>query len=175
MPTVAIVRGMWILFHPNDHPPPHFRAQGDDFVFRVSIADCAILDRRPGASPRERRIILDWTRAHRDELMENWHLARASAAEEDHVSYHRIARATPRLDHTVDIEWTDGSRSVLDMKPELELGGMCTDLREIGIFMHRMFIHSEGQSIGWEIFGHMLDYHADNIWRDTRQKREAAE
>jgi hypothetical protein len=91
------------------------------------------------------------------------------------MSEHRIARATPRLDYTVDIEWTDGSRSVADFRPFIERGGIFARLQEPVVFMHRMFVHWEGESIGWEVLGEMVDFYADNIWRDSRQKREAAE
>jgi len=91
------------------------------------------------------------------------------------MTEHRIARATPHVDFSVDIEWTDGSRSVADFKPEIARGGVMVDLGEPAIFLDRMYIHSRGESLGWEVFGRMVDFDADNLWRDTRKSRSAAE
>jgi hypothetical protein len=91
------------------------------------------------------------------------------------MSDHRIARATPRLDYTVDIEWTDGTRSVADFKPIIERGNIFAKLKEPVLFMHNMYVHWEGESLAWEVFGEVVDFHADSLWRDSQIKREAAE
>jgi hypothetical protein len=91
------------------------------------------------------------------------------------MTEHRIGRATPHEDFTVDIEWSDGSRSVADFKPEIARGGVMADLGEPAVFLDRLFIHARGESIGWEVFGKMIDFDADNLWRDTHKARSAAE
>jgi hypothetical protein len=91
------------------------------------------------------------------------------------MTEHRIARATPHVDFTVDIEWTDGSRSVADLKPDIARGGIMADLGNPAIFLNRLFIHAQGESIGWEVFGQFVDFNADNLWRDTRKAHTAAE
>ncbi|MBV9521236.1 MAG: hypothetical protein JO010_00490, partial [Alphaproteobacteria bacterium] len=88
---------------------------------------------------------------------------------------HRIARAVSRPDFTVDIEWTDGGRSVADFKPEIAAGGLMASLGEPAIFLRRMFIHADGDSLAWEVFGQMVDFHADDLWRRSRQQPAAAE
>jgi hypothetical protein len=91
------------------------------------------------------------------------------------MSDHRIARATPHLDHTVDIEWTDGTRSVADFKPYLARGGIFAELKDTLIFTHCMYVHWQGESLAWEVFGKVADFHADNLWSESRARREAAE
>ena len=90
------------------------------------------------------------------------------------MTSHRIARAAPRRDFTVDIEWTDGSRSTVDLKPEIARGGVLTDLGEPAVFQRRMFLHAEGESLAWEVFGQFVDFHADNLWAASHAKPAAA-
>jgi hypothetical protein len=88
---------------------------------------------------------------------------------------HRIIRAVPHPDFTVSIDWSDRSSSVVDMKPQIERGGLFKELAEPAIFLKRLYIHSEGESLGWEVFGHMVDFDADGLWRDSRSRATAAE
>ena len=91
------------------------------------------------------------------------------------MSRHRIARATSRPDFTVDIEWTDGTRSVVDFRPIIAQGGVMASLGEPAVFLRRLYVQSQGESLAWEIFGQIVDFHADNLWRDSRSSSAAAE
>lgn len=91
------------------------------------------------------------------------------------MTSHRIARATPRHDFTVDIEWTDGTRSTVDLNPEIARGGLMAELSEPSVFLRRMFVHAAGESLGWEVFGQFVDFHADNLWSASRATAVAAE
>jgi hypothetical protein len=91
------------------------------------------------------------------------------------MSRHRIAHATPQPDFTVDLEWTDGTRSVADFKPAIVKGGLLASLEDPAIFLRRMYVHSHGDSIAWEVFGQIVDFHADNLWRDSQSSSAAAE
>ena len=58
----------------NDHAPPHFHAEyaGNEATF--VIESLAILH---GDLPRRARaLVLEWAAMHREELMQNWDLAR---------------------------------------------------------------------------------------------------
>jgi hypothetical protein len=77
MPTIAIVDGILILLYLNDHAPPHFHARGADFHARIRIEDGIPMDVDGRLSPHHRRLLREWTLAHRRELMENWKEARA--------------------------------------------------------------------------------------------------
>jgi hypothetical protein len=61
----------------NDHAPPHFHATyaGNEATFAIDTL--AIMY---GDIPRRARsLVLEWAQAHREELIENWNLARAGA------------------------------------------------------------------------------------------------
>jgi hypothetical protein len=88
---------------------------------------------------------------------------------------HRIVRAIPHPDRTVAIEWADKSRSVVDMRPQIERGGLLKELGEEAIFLRRLYVHAEGESLGWEVYGHLVDFDADDLWRDSRSRAAAAE
>jgi hypothetical protein len=91
------------------------------------------------------------------------------------LSGHRIAHATPRTDFTVDIVWTDGSRSIADFKAAIGAGGLLAAFEEPAIFLRRMCVHASGESIAWEVFGQIVDFHADNLWHDSRARTAAAQ
>ena len=91
------------------------------------------------------------------------------------MARHAIARATPRSDFTVAIEWTSGSSSVIDFRPEIAKGGALSYLREPAIFLHRLFVQSAGQSLAWETPGGLVDFHVDELWQRTHNKSVAAE
>ena len=63
------------------------------------------------------------------------------------MSRYSIARATPRPDFTIEIEWRDGSSSLVDFRPEIARGGALAALAEPAVFLHRFFVQSAGDSI----------------------------
>jgi hypothetical protein len=83
----------------------------------------------------------------------------------------RIAKATPRPDHTVEIEWRDGSRSVADIKPYIAKGGVFRPLSDPTLFMMTMKIDWQGYSLGWEGDAELS---AEGLWRDSHARNAAA-
>ena len=57
-----------------DHSPPHFHALSSGYSIVVEIQSGTVEGRFP---PRALRHVLEWTELHRDELMEDWDLARS--------------------------------------------------------------------------------------------------
>jgi len=88
---------------------------------------------------------------------------------------HSIARATPRSDFTVAIEWSDGSSSVVDFRSDIAKSEALGYLREAAVFLHRLFVQSEGKSLAWETPAGLIDFHAEELWRRTHAKSFAAE
>ncbi|MBM3558178.1 MAG: DUF2442 domain-containing protein [Alphaproteobacteria bacterium] len=86
----------------------------------------------------------------------------------------RILRATPRPDFTVAIDWSDGVSSVLDMRPEIARGGVYGALAEPAVFLRRLFVQANGESLAWEVFGNLVDLHADGIRAMSRAAPNAA-
>ena len=73
------------------------------------------------------------------------------------------------------VEWTDGTRSVVDFRPEMAKGGALSHLREPAIFLHRLFVQSAGMSLAWETPSGLVDFHVDELWQRTHAKPVAAE
>jgi len=91
------------------------------------------------------------------------------------MARHSIARATPRSDFSVAIEWTDGTSSRIDFRPEIVKGGALSQLGEPALFLHRLFVQSAGNSLAWETPSGLIDFHADELWQRAHRKQVAAE
>ena len=75
MPSISQFFGIVIRMFFNDHAPPHFHVQYNEFKAVVNIADLAVTE---GKLPRRaQELVLDWAELHRAELLENWDLCRA--------------------------------------------------------------------------------------------------
>ena len=77
MPRVSFFYGIAIYMYWNerDHPVPHFHAIQAEYQASISI-DGVVL-----AGELDRRaldLVTEWARLHREELLENWELARDS-------------------------------------------------------------------------------------------------
>ena len=74
MPKIAEFYGIVILLYRRDHDPPHFHARyGEKAVF--SIDPVRVM---AGRLPRRANaLVAEWAAQHWDELMANWHRARA--------------------------------------------------------------------------------------------------
>ena len=58
----------------DDHNPPHFHAEYGNHKAIFSIEDGIVIK---GALPRRQlKIVLAWAEIHKDELMQNWELAK---------------------------------------------------------------------------------------------------
>ncbi len=74
MPEISRFLGIVIAMYYNDHGPAHFHARYGDRVVRIAIEDGRILS---GEFPRRARcLVLEWLELHREELREDWLLAK---------------------------------------------------------------------------------------------------
>ena len=74
LPEISRFLGIAIALYYNDHGPPHFHARYGDSEIRVAIEDGRILS---GVFPRRAQsLVQEWLALHKDELRENWRLAR---------------------------------------------------------------------------------------------------
>ena len=72
MPTISSFYGILIQMYWNDHAPPHFHALYAEHEVLVEIETLTIMD---GSLPRRAMaMVLEWARAHRNELTEDWEL-----------------------------------------------------------------------------------------------------
>lgn len=76
-PEISRFFGVIITMNYNDHAPPHFHARyaGDQAI--IEIETLRVLGGR--LSPRVMGLVVEWALLHRDELLEDWRLARESA------------------------------------------------------------------------------------------------
>jgi len=76
MPQISLFRGIRITMYYSDHNPPHFHAEYAGMKCIVDIQNGWVVE---GALPgRQLRLVLAWNELHRDELMQNWELAKES-------------------------------------------------------------------------------------------------
>jgi hypothetical protein len=73
MPELSRFLGIVIRMYYRDHGPPHFHAEYGEFEVVVDLGTGVVDGRFPR---RALRHVLEWFELHRDELRENWELAR---------------------------------------------------------------------------------------------------
>ncbi len=74
MPEISLFYGIRVTMYYDDHNPPHFHAQYSEYHALVDIENgCVFRGALPG---RQLKFILAWCELHRDELMQNWELAK---------------------------------------------------------------------------------------------------
>ncbi|MEI6754891.1 MAG: DUF4160 domain-containing protein [Paludibacter sp.] len=77
MPEVSRFYGIIIALYYNEHNPPHFHAKYGEFLAEIDIRTLQILN---GELPkRAKSLVLEWADEHREELMQDWELARQKA------------------------------------------------------------------------------------------------
>ena len=74
MPEISRFYGIIIALYYNEHNPPHFHAKYGEFQAEIEISTLLILN---GELPkRAKTLVLEWADEHREELMQDWDLAR---------------------------------------------------------------------------------------------------
>lgn len=73
MPEISRFLGVVIAMYYDDHAPPHFHAKYGDFEIVVDVQTGVVNGQFPR---RALGHVLEWFALHRDDLMENWELAR---------------------------------------------------------------------------------------------------
>ncbi|MDO4288205.1 MAG: DUF4160 domain-containing protein [Eubacterium sp.] len=74
MPEISLFYGIRITMNWNDHNPPHFHAEYAGHKALVDIQESVII--KGNLPSRQLKIVLAWCEIHKDELMQNWELAR---------------------------------------------------------------------------------------------------
>lgn len=74
MPEVSRFYGIIIAMYFNEHNPPHFHAKYAEYLAEVDIKTLQILK---GELPkRAKAMVLEWADDHREDLLQDWELAR---------------------------------------------------------------------------------------------------
>jgi len=77
MPEISRFFGIVIQMFYNDHSPPHFHARYGRDQAVISVADLVVL--KGTLPPRALGLVMEWATRHREELMDDWNLARANS------------------------------------------------------------------------------------------------
>jgi len=72
MPEISRFFGIIIKMYYNEHNPPHFHVEYQDFAAVISIEDGMV----KGEMPRKQlNLIFEWLDLHKSELIYNWELS----------------------------------------------------------------------------------------------------
>ncbi len=72
MPEISRFFGIIIKMYYNEHNPPHFHVEFQDFAAIIHIEDGTI----KGEMPRKQiNLIFQWLDIHKEELLRNWELS----------------------------------------------------------------------------------------------------
>lgn len=74
VPEISRFFGIVVFMNYNDHPPPHFHVRYAEQKAIVGIESPTLLEGQ--LSPRALGLVMEWAAAHRQELLEDWNLAR---------------------------------------------------------------------------------------------------
>jgi hypothetical protein len=77
MPEISRFFGIVIQMFYDDHAPPHFHVRYAGQRALIGIETLAVL--KGGLSPRTLGLVMEWAALHRDDLLEDWGLARVEA------------------------------------------------------------------------------------------------
>lgn len=74
MPEISLFYGIRITMYYTDHNPPHFHVEYAGQKAMVEILNGYIM--RGSLPNKQVKLVLAWCEIHRDELMQNWELAK---------------------------------------------------------------------------------------------------
>lgn len=77
MPEICRFLGIIITMYFNEHNPPHFHARYGEHKAEIAIETLSIIAGR--LPPRVLGLVMEWAALRRQELMEDWELARRQA------------------------------------------------------------------------------------------------
>ena len=77
MPEISRFFGILIQMFNNDHSPPHFHARYGRDQAVISVADLVVI--KGALPPRALGLVMECATRHREELMEDWNLARTNS------------------------------------------------------------------------------------------------
>jgi len=74
MPEISRFFGIIIAMYFDEHNPPHFHARYGGYKMEVAIDTFSVL--AGNFPPRALGLVMEWAALHREELQEDWGLAR---------------------------------------------------------------------------------------------------
>jgi hypothetical protein len=82
MPEISRFLGIVIYMYVNEHNPPHFHAEYNEFRASISINNFGLVE---GKLPSKvMSLVVEWAQEHQEELLENWNTIKETG------NYHKI-------------------------------------------------------------------------------------
>ncbi|MFI3154595.1 MAG: DUF4160 domain-containing protein [Methylococcaceae bacterium] len=82
MPEISRFLGIVIYMYFNEHNPPHFHAEYNEFKASISIENLGLIE---GKLPsKAMSLVVEWAQEHQEDLLENWNSIKATG------NYHKI-------------------------------------------------------------------------------------
>jgi len=83
MPELSRFLGIVIYMYFNEHNPPHFHAEYNEYKASISIETLGLME---GKLPSKvMSLVVEWAQEHQDELLENWNNIQETG------KYHKIS------------------------------------------------------------------------------------
>jgi len=83
MPEISRFLGIVIYMYFNEHNPPHFHAEYNEYKASINIGTLGLME---GKLPsRVMSLVIEWAQEHQNELKENWDSIKETG------KYHKIA------------------------------------------------------------------------------------
>jgi len=82
MPELSRFLGIVIYMYFNEHNPPHFHAEYNEFKVSISIRDLRVMEGKMPA--KVMGLIIEWAQENQNELLANWNTIQKEG------KYHKI-------------------------------------------------------------------------------------
>jgi hypothetical protein len=76
MPEISRFLGIVIYMYFNEHNPPNFHAEYNEFKASIAIKTLGLLEGR--LPSKVMSLVIEWAQDHQDELLENWNSIKAT-------------------------------------------------------------------------------------------------
>jgi hypothetical protein len=70
MPEISRFLGIVIYMYFNEHNPPHFHAEYNEFNASISINNLGVIEGKLPAKVMS--LVVEWAQEHQEELLETW-------------------------------------------------------------------------------------------------------
>jgi hypothetical protein len=70
MPEISRFLGIVIYMYFNEHNPPHFHAEYNEYRASILITSLGLIEGR--LPSKVMSLVVEWAQEHQDELLENW-------------------------------------------------------------------------------------------------------
>ena len=76
MPEISRFLGIVIYMYFNEHNPPHFHAEYNEYKASISIKTLGLMEGR--LPSKVMSLVVEWAQEHQAELLENWNSIKES-------------------------------------------------------------------------------------------------